>query len=696
MNLEKLKFFAIALLLLAGYVLIIVTAYRIQIVEHQKFNLKSSRSGKVRRTVIGKRGGIFDKNGVPLAISEPKLDLSVDPRSIIYKREMAGVLATITKIPVKQIHKILMKKSHYAVLKRDVPYEWKQQFKKAYKEATRARIRAKRDGTDKKRLKKLIEMANDFNMIRFESGYKRVYPQNNLFSNVLGFVRPFDMKGLDGIEYHSNRYLSGKKVKIERFRNAVGKQGVREVEKELKNNSGKSIYLTIDARIQYIAEEELAKMMEKSEAKWGTVTIINPADGKIIAIANYPNYNPEKFRETAPENRRNFAASNLFEPGSTLKIFSLLGVLNANLVTPGELIFGENGLFYFGRRRIRDHEKSQWMTLKDIVVHSSNIGTVKLVDRLTKKELYDYFLSFGFGKKSGIDIVGESYSPLRNYKKWYPIDKANMAFGQGLMVNSIQMVRAFSALYNNGVLWSPRLIDHVVDPETDKPTYHPIPEPEKISFKYNSNKKMIAMLEAVVNEGTARKAQISGITVGGKTGTSQKYDPALKKYSWTKVVASFIGAVPNEIPKMIMMVVIDQPTGREYGGTVAAPVFQAIAKRALPLLGTYLPPEIEDEKKKSSVKVSSDVTTPFLPENDDKKASVPEGYVTAPNVIGMDLQKAALAIHNAGLEIQFSGESSEIITEQSPEAGAVVPFGTVLFFSMKELSRELKEEAESE
>ncbi|MCK5807879.1 hypothetical protein KAH37_02720 [bacterium] len=704
MKLEKSKFFFIALLLLVGYALVVVSLYRIQVTEHHDYVEKSLKSTKIVRTVVGKRGSLFDKAGTPLAISKPKLDLRLDPRSIRYKRDMAGVLATITGMPAQEIHTLLLKKTHYLILKRDVPYEWKEAYKKAYKKAVNAKIRAKRERISKKKLNRLLGIVNDFNMVLFESGYKRVYPQKNLFSNVLGFVRRSDMKGVDGLEYKHDKYLHGKKINIERFRNAVGKQGVREVAKELKNNSGNDIYLTIDARIQYIAEDELAKMVKKSGAKWGSVTIMNPLDGKIIALANYPSYNPAKFWDADPASRRNYAVLDLFEPGSTMKIFSLLAVLNANLVKPGELIFGENGVFRFGHRLIHDHKAGDWMTLKDIVVTSSNIGTVKLADRLKKEELYNALRSFGFGEKSGIDVAGEAATPIRSWKKWYPIDKANIAFGQGLMVNTVQMVRAFASLYS-GVLWTPRIIDriveHTVDPRTgeeiEKEIFLPIPPPKSVKFSYNSNKKMIAMLESVVSEGTAKRAQIKGVEVGGKTGTSQKYDHEIRRYSRKKVVASFIGAVPNETPKMIMMVVIEEPKGREYGGTVAAPVFQAVAKRALPLMGIYLPPEKDSQKKRKQTSITSnDVTTPLLPENSGKKDTLPEGYVVVPNVVGLNLQQATFVAHNAGLDIQFSGESNDLILEQSPDAGDVQLFGTVISLSLKGATKDVYEEAEIE
>ena len=423
-------------------------------------------------------------------------------------------------------------------------------------------------------------------------------------------------------------------------------------------------------------------MMEKSKAKWGGVVIMDPSSGKILAMANNPTFDPSKYYKYSAKNRRNFAVANLFEPGSTFKVFSILGVINENLVKPGELIFGENGRFMFGKRWVRDSHEHQWMTVKDIVVNSSNIGTIKLADRLKSKQLYEYFTNFGFGLKTKINLPGESSRSVRHYKKWYPIDKGNISFGQGISVNMVQLVRAYSSIYNGGILWQPTIVDKIVNPETGKIVFQTVPEPKRVKFNYNSNRRMIKMLEGVVEEGTAKSARLKGIKVGGKTGTSQMFDFKKKKYSWNRVVCSFVGAVPSNDPEFVIMVVIEEPEGREFGGTVAAPVFRNIAKRILPMKGIL----VEAEKDDISVipqMLKEDVTGSVV-EVKEGAVKSPLDHVKVPNLVNMKVRKAVHLANKSGLDIMISGESKGKISSQYPVAGEHVPFGTVVTIEIEE------------
>jgi len=526
-----------------------------------------------------------------------------------------------------------------------------------------------------KQRKYLDSLVKDFRLLIFVDGFKRFYPQKQLFANVLGFVRKSDGKGLEGIEFKYDKFLKGRDIKIKRKFSPRKGLMITEIDKELGNGVQGNLYLTIDSRIQFIAEDELNKMMNKIHAKWGGVVIMDPTSGRILAMANTPSFIPSKFYKSSPRERRNYTVANLFEPGSTMKVFSIFSVINENLVKPGEIVFGENGRYKFGGRWIHDHEKLQWITIEDVVAFSSNIGTVKLVNRLSSKKFYDYLSLFGFGKKTGVNIPSESARRVRFYKKWYPIDKANLAFGQGISVNMVQMVRAFSAIYNGGVLWTPIIVDKIVNPKNNKILFQSLPVPTHMKIKYGSAQRMKKYLRAVVERGTAKKARIKGIAVGGKTGTAQKYDPAIRRYSWKKVVCSFIGAVPNDNPKMVMLVVFDQPKGREFGGTVSAPVFREIAKRVLPLMGIY--PSNEEKEKKEIPFDSFDDTTEFISEKDSKTVS-PLDMVVVPNFIGMSLSGAAFKANKIGLEFILSGKGSEKIVKQYPEPNSVVSFGTAV------------------
>lgn len=679
---ERVLYLVVSIILALAFILLIYRAYIIQIVRHEKLQ-KYSTYDEVIKVVKGKRGAIYDKNGEELAVSEAKIDIAVDPKGIDRKDDMSVILSEILGKDVKEVFKILNRPGRFYYLKKDASFETVRRLK-SYKSNLKKEIRKlkKAKEVNESEIEKLSDIVRGFNFVIFYEGYKRVYPQGKLLANVLGFVQRNEDKGLEGIEMSYDKFLVGKERKIRRLTIPSTGQSTLEIEKEIKENPSSDIYLTIDGRMQYIAEEELEKMMEKSKAKWGGVVIMDPASGKILAMANYPTFDPSEYYKSSAAKRRNYSVANLFEPGSTFKVFSILGVINENLVKPGELIFGENGRFMFGKRWVRDSHQHQWMTVKDIVVNSSNIGTIKLADRLSSKQLYDYFTTFGFGKKTKINLPGESSRPVRNYRKWYPIDKGNIAFGQGVSVNMVQLTRAYASIYNGGILWQPTIVDKIVNPETGKIVFQTVPEPKRIKFNYNSNRRMIKMLEGVVEEGTAKDARLKGVKVGGKTGTSQVYDFKKKKYSWSRVVCSFIGAVPSNDPEFIMMVVVDEPEGREFGGTVAAPVFRNIAKRILPMRGIL----VESHKENEAVIPefhSNDVTGTVVEKKDGSVLS-PLDHIKVPDFEKMRIEQAVHLASKAGLDVMIAGDLKGNISSQYPSPGEYVPFGTVVTIEIEE------------
>ena len=690
-----------AFIVLVLFFVVIGRFYYLQVVKH------ADRVDKIKNSVEfsivrGKRGTIYDRNGSPLAMSEVKVNIAVDPAGIINKEFLADMISENIGMDKKEVLQILRKNkkkngrsNHYEIVRQDVDYSEYKALKDAVNKAKNKEAQISKSVAKESQEKKDADvLLSDLNRIIYEKNFKRVYPQGKLLANVLGFVQanknPTEdgPEGLEGIELRYDSMLAGEKVQIKQ--NKLTKKRIYDddidVESEIGDSKkGKDIYLTIDSEIQFIAEEELAKMMEKVHAKWGGVVIMEPYSGKILAMANYPTYEPERYREYPIENKRNFAVSDLFEPGSTFKSFSILAVLNENLAKPGELVYGENGSFIFGKKLVRDSHPNQWMTIRDVVVNSSNIGTIKFADRLTNEQLYNYFTLFGFGQKSGINISGESNKPIRDYKKWYPIDKGNLSFGQGLSVNMVQLARAYSAIYNGGVLWKPVLVDKIVGKNSEKVF---IPEPKRINFEYKSDKKIIEMLEGVVSDehGTAKKARLKGVEVGGKTGTSQIYDPALKKYSWNRVVCSFAGAVPNNDPKFVMVVVIDEPKGKEYGGTVAAPVFKGIAERILPKFDVMVYKNDKD-KEKIPEYVATDMTGSVIDLEDSEIASeVGSDYVKIPNFENVGSNDALAIANDKNLEIVFIGNpiNNRKIVGQSPKAGEVVLAGTVVSLDVEE------------
>ena len=690
MSRESRTYLFFAFFIAVSFILLIYRAYIIQIIRHEKLQ-DYSANDEVIKVIKGKRGTIYDRNGEPLAVSESKIDIAIDSKNIKEKDEMAVIISSTLKLDIKKVHETINRGGHFYYLKKNVEYESVRKLKD-YRNEIRKKVRELKASTEKEgeQLEKYSRILRDFGFIIYIEGYQRAYPQGKMLANVLGFVQRNDDVGLEGIEMSYDKFLAGKERKIRRLTIPSTGESTLEIEKELDTSASADVHLTIDSRIQFIAEEELGKMMEKTKAEWGGVVIMEPSTGKILAMANYPTYEPDKYYKYETRERRNYAIANLFEPGSTFKVFSILAVLNENLAKPGEMIFGENGRFSFGRRWVRDSHQYQWMSIRDIVINSSNIGTIKLADRLTKEQLYDYFTMFGFGQKTKINIPGESFSPLRHHKNWYTIDKGNISFGQSLSTNMVQMARAYSTVYNGGVLWQPVIVDRIVNSSNDKILFQTVPEPKRINFKYSSDKRMVSMLEGVVEEGTAKSAALHGIKIGGKTGTSQIFDFKAKKYSWSKVVASFIGAVPSNDPAFVMMVVINEPQGREFGGTVAAPVFRNISARALPLFGVYVD-KLEKDRAVIPEMAAKDMTGVSIepdPDGGEEKEVSTIEFVKVPDFIKSDSAKALHAANKAGLDIIFSGDPAGRIAKQYPPHGEYVPFGTIVTLETEELSNE--------
>jgi len=690
MKREKRIFGAFAALVGIFFLVVLYRTYHIQIQRHEELDRYSSSSEVVKK-IKARRGAIYDHNGAVLAISEPRVDLAVDPNGIKMKKEMAAFLAHEAGLNESEVFRTLGKKSNFRYLRKNVPYET---VRAVYEErtATAARLRELerrrgRDDADESERKRLARWGADLNYVILVDGFNRIYPQGKMLSNVLGWVSKESGEGLGGIESSFNRYLSGGELQVRRLYIPGSGEGALEIDKELESGQAGDIYLTIDSAIQAIAEEELDRMLEKKPALWGGAVVMDPATGRILAMANSPGFDPEEYQKVPLEKRRNYAISSLFEPGSTMKAFTILAAMNEDLVRDGEMFNGHNGVFKFGGRFINDHDKRGIMTLEDVVVHSSNIGTVLIVDRLPSEKMYDYLVRFGFNERSGVQLPGESFKAIRPYQRWFPIGKANIAFGQGLLVNMVQMTRAMSALVNGGVFWQPTIVDRIVDPATGRPLLDMVPSFTRMDLRHNVDKKMLAMLSLLYAFLTGGASQLKGIPVGGKTGTSQKYDPVKKAYSKEASVCSFLGFAPADNPKLVIMVVIDEPKGREFGGTVASPVFREIARRALPLFGVYAEKDAKDIAPFPRMAAEEAIVPITGGAEGTEEVSALE-VVTIPMTEGMPVARAVYTLNQAGLDVVVSGSASGTVKRQFPKGGDSVLYGTSVVIESDESAEE--------
>src|SRR5437588_8641795 len=351
---------------------------------------------------------------------------------------------------------------------------------------------------------------------------------------------------------------------------------------EAQRERGADVVLTIDEQIQYIAERQLAAVNAKTHAQAGTVVVMNPNTGEILALANWPKFNPNAANEASAEARMDRAVSALYEPGSTFKLITLAAAFDQDIIRPEEVFDCENGAVYLAGHRIRDHKPFGLLRVSDILAQSSDVGAIKIALRLGAPKFYDYIRAFGFGQPTGVDMPGESKGLLRRLESWSAVSIGSISMGQEVGVTPVQLISAVSAIANGGMLYKPHVIaelrrgDHVLPAEGRLA----LSEPRRV-IRPETAATLRRLMEGVVLDGTGKLARLDGWTAAGKTGSAQKIDPATGRYSATRLIASFTGFAPINNPVVTMLVSLDSPVGQHEGGQVAAPVFKRIAEQAL-------------------------------------------------------------------------------------------------------------------
>jgi cell division protein FtsI (penicillin-binding protein 3) len=425
----------------------------------------------------------------------------------------------------------------------------------------------------------------DLEGIEFVPERNRFYPNKTLASQTVGFTG-LDGYGLEGIEFSYDDFLRGSASKHTVFKDALGKVFNEEQAAE-RHIGGRNIILTIDRAVQYIAESALEEAVKEYSARSGMAIVMEPQTGAVLAIAHVPLFNPNSYTDFNKELWRNRAITDPFEPGSTVKIFSAAAAIGSGNIRAHDIFYCENGAYKIGRNVVHDIKKHGWLSLQQIVKYSSNIGAVKISEKVGAKRLYTMFRKFGFGSKTGIDSPGETAGSLAHYKKWTSVDTGAIAFGYGLSVSAIQLVTAASAIANDGILMKPYLVQAITD-QSGQPLKQLQPQTVRRVLTKKTARTVKAIMKTVTTKGgTGVNASLDGYAVFGKTGTARKLDKS-GTYSSDRHMASFVGFTPADTPKLAILVVIDEPQGKYYGGTVAAPVFRRIAREALNYLN--IPP----------------------------------------------------------------------------------------------------------
>ncbi len=419
---------------------------------------------------------------------------------------------------------------------------------------------------------------------------KRFYPQSDLLAQVLGFT-DVDNAGLEGIELALNRELQGRGGYRYTKRDAMGREIKAFETSSMPAIDGNKIHLTIDQYVQYLAERALERAYTQWHAKGAWVVVMNPKSGEILAIANRPTYDPNDYQSSNVENKRNRVITDMYEPGSVFKIVATSGALNENKITPDTEVYCENGLWHYGAKTLHDVHSYGKLTFTQVLVKSSNIGSVKIGLMLGPELLYKYVKDYGFGEKTGVDLVGEAGGFIRKPDAWSKTSPYNIPIGHEVMVTALQMATAYSVIANGGELVQPYIISKIED-QAGVTLKENKPHVKRRVIRPEVAKTMREILGKVVTEGTGTKAKIDGIPVGGKTGTAQKVLSGGRGYSHDAFMSSFIGFAPVDDPQLVIAVVLDTPKPSYYGGTVAAPVLKEIMEAAL-LYMHYVPTNAE-------------------------------------------------------------------------------------------------------
>jgi cell division protein FtsI (penicillin-binding protein 3) len=609
-----------------------------------------------------RRGDIFDRRGTPLAQSVEVDSIWIDPSMSKDLKATARALAKPLGLDKDELTARLVKAKRFAWVKRQ----------------------ARTDEV-------AAVTALDIEGLGFTREPRRYYPQRELAAHLIGLVGN-DSAGLDGLEFAFDDMLTGQASQMSGFRDAKGRKLLTRGVDTALDRQGASVTLTIDRQLQYLAEKALGHSVEDAKATAGMAVVLDPKTGQLLALANYPRFNPNAPSGSAAGALRNRAALDAFEPGSTMKAFVVAGALEDKTIKEADTFFCENGSWTIGRHTIHDSHTHGWLDAAKILQVSSNIGAAKVAQAMGREKLVDTYARFGFGERSGLSLPGEPKGSVPYPKA--EVAFATEAFGQGLTVTAVQLAAAYGALANGGVLMHPYVVSKVVDAD-GLVLVENTPKEVRRVVSEKTARAVVTMLEGVVEkEGTAPRARMDEYRVAGKTGTAQKVDPVARGYS-EKRIASFIGMVPAEDPRAVILIVIDEPKTDVYGGLVAAPAFKEIAAAAMPYLGVppsrpgavvaVAPAPVPDDARIDRPEAArSAMVAPSkgplaaafarLEAQETVTEAEGEGSVAVPDVSGQVGRAAVARLLGVALEPRLTGSGR--VVSQTPPAGTLVEKGT--------------------
>ena len=620
----------------AMFLTIIGRAFYLQILQHEELIKKADRQHQHRVDLTPARGSILDRNGTPLAESIHMDSCYAEPKRIKDVDGTATVLAPLLGLPKQELVAKLSLNKSFTWLVRWVPPD------------TATRI-------------KNMKLTG----IGFAPESKRFYPNIETAAHVIGFTGR-DPNGLEGIEKKYDSTILGNTGYMITERDALGRNIAIKSTVVKDSSPGNSVVLTLDKTIQFITEKELAKAVNGSNAKGGMALVMESDTGKVLAMANYPTFNPNSYSRYSLNELRNRVVADSFEPGSTFKVFTIAAALDAGVIKANDVYNCENGNYRIINRVIHDDHPHSSLSISEIIKYSSNIGSAKIGFKMGEERMSAYLRNFGFGGRTGIDLPGEASGYLK--RNWYKIDLATISFGQGVSLSTVQLASALSAVANGGTLMKPYLVERILD-DSGREVQRFEPQVVRRVVSPETASKMTKMMETVTGEGgTGTKAAVDGYRVAGKTGTAQKVDPVTRTYSPTKRIGSFVGFVPADKPKLTIVVIIDEPQGIKYGGVVAAPAFREIAQNTLAYL-KIVPNMPIAKKEKAPEAEEEDVQEPELLSESEIEDTTNDGAVM-PDFRGMSMRGVLQVMEKRSINIRLIGSGRA--TEQSPPPGQAI------------------------
>ncbi len=634
-----------SLLLILWGVVVVGRLAEIQLVQGPRYRARAQRQQERRIEVSPRRGSILDREGRELAVSVEAASVYAIPEEVENPLEVAKTLAPLLEMPETTLASRLAQKKGFVWLSRKI------------EPSTANEIRGRK-----------------FPGVHFVTETRRFYPKGSLAASVLGYVGTDD-QGLAGLEYLYDQKVRGKPGEIVALTDARrSTYGESETASGRPAQEGATMAVSLDSGIQFAAEQELAAAVEAAEARSGSVVLLDPLNGEVLAMASVPGFDPNQYGRFSPETWRNHAIADAYEPGSTFKIVTGALALEQRLVALDEIIETGDGTIRVGNVLISEHDHNRYgaLTLAGVFEHSSNIGIIRVGLRLGPQRLFAGASAFGIGRTTGVDLPGENPGIFRPLSRWSLLSNASISMGQEVALTALQLARVAAVVANGGFRVEPHLVKRVIYPDgrSERPT---VTAPLRVISEATA-RSLRDILIGVVEHGTGTKASIPGFTVAGKTGTAQK--AGVGGYQPGRYIPNFVGFAPAEKPRVVGVVVIEEPKGKYYAADVAAPVFSRIVSRALGILRVGPPPE---QRLPAAVLASAPRPVTYregvvpVSAREPREKPSPESPNLTPDAAGLSARQALAVFARLGAAVRLRG--SGFVTSQSPSAGTVLRAG---------------------